>query len=84
MRAESAVSDKRLDDAADRYEDALKLVPWWPEGRLNRALVLGEVARYSEATREMKKYLALVPGAPNARAAQDKIYEWEARAGRLR
>ena len=25
----------------------------------------------------MKKYLTLVPNAPNARAAQDKIYAWE-------
>jgi hypothetical protein len=27
--------------------------------------------------REMKYYLQLVPDAPNARAAQDKIYDWE-------
>jgi hypothetical protein len=26
----------------------------------------------------MKKYLMLVPEAEDARAAQDKIYEWEA------
>jgi len=25
----------------------------------------------------MKKYLILYPDAPDARAAQDKIYEWE-------
>jgi tetratricopeptide (TPR) repeat protein len=84
VRAESAVSEKRFDDAADRYEEALKLAPWWPEGRFNRALVLGELERYTEAIREMKKYLALVPDAPNARAAQDKIYEWEDKAGSKR
>jgi len=77
VRAESAVSDKRFDDAADGYEEALKISPWWPEGRFNRALVLGELERYTEAMREMKHYLLLVPDAPNARAAQDKIYEWE-------
>jgi len=77
VRAESAVSDKRFDDAADRYEEALKLVPWWPEGRFNRAVVLGDLERYTEAIREMKKYLALVPDSPNARAAQDQIYSWE-------
>jgi hypothetical protein len=27
----------------------------------------------------MRRYLLLVPDAPNARAAQDKIYEWEAK-----
>lgn len=41
------------------------------------ALVLAEVERYAEAIREMKKYLMLAPDAPNARAAQDRIYAWE-------
>ncbi|MGQ0544312.1 MAG: tetratricopeptide repeat protein [Betaproteobacteria bacterium] len=81
VRAESAVSEKRFEDAADGYEEALRAAPWWPEGRFNRALVLAELGRYTEAAREMKKYLALVPDAPNARAAQDKIYEWEDKAG---
>jgi tetratricopeptide (TPR) repeat protein len=84
VRAESAVSEKRFDDAADRYEEALKVAPWWPEGRFNRALVLAETERYTEAVREMNKYLALVPDAPNARAARDKIYEWEDKAGSVR
>jgi hypothetical protein len=52
-------------------------VPWWPEGHFNRALVLAEVERYTEATREMRKYLLLFPDAPNARTAQDQIYAWE-------
>jgi len=82
VQAEVAVQDKRFGDAADRYEDALKIAPWWPEGRFNRALVLGETSRHADAIREMKKYLLLFPDAPNARAAQDKIYEWEGKAGR--
>jgi len=77
VQAESALRVKRLDDAIDRYEEALKIAPWWPEGRFNRALILGDLGRYTEAMREMKRYLALAPDAPNARAAQDKIYEWE-------
>jgi len=32
---------------------------------------------YDEAIDHMKKYLTLVPNAPNTRAAQDKIYAWE-------
>ncbi len=82
VQAESALRDKRLDDAIDHYEEALKIAPWWPEGRFNRALVLGELGWYTEAVREMKRYLVLMPDAPNARAAQDRIYEWEGRAGR--
>lgn len=81
VQAESAVRDKQFDDAAELYEEALNVAPWWPEGRFNRALILGELKEYAEATAEMKKYLMLVPGAPNARAAQDKIYEWEGKAG---
>ncbi len=77
VQAEGAVRDKEFYDAADFYAEALKIVPWWPAGRFNRALVLGETGEYGEAIREMKHYLQLVPDAPNARAAQDKIYDWE-------
>ena len=76
VQAEGAVRDKEFNDAADYYAAALKIAPWWPVGHFNRALVLGEAGDYDMATREMKYYLQLVPGAPNARAAQDKIYDW--------
>ena len=82
VQAESAVRDQQLDDAADLYEEALHVAPWWPEGRFNRALILGELKEYREAMGEMRKYLALVPGTSNARAAHDKIYEWEGKVGR--
>lgn len=78
VQAEAAVRDKEFEDAADYYGEGLRIAPWWPEGRFNRALILGELKEYAGAMAEMKKYLALVPDAPNARAAQDKIYEWEA------
>jgi len=77
VQAEDAVQDKKFYDAADLYEHALEVAPWWPEGHFNRALVLGEVGEYGEAKREMEHYLQLVPDAPNARAVQDKIYSWE-------
>lgn len=76
VQAEGAVRDKEFDDAADLYSKALKIVPWWPVGHFNRALVLGETGDYELAKREMNYYQQLVPDAPNARAAQDKIYEW--------
>ena len=77
VQAEGAVRDKAFDDAADYYAAALKVAPWWPAGHFNRALVEGEVGEYKLAQRAMNYYLQLVPGASNARAAQDKIYEWE-------
>lgn len=77
IQAELAVKDKRFDDAADRYSQALLIAPWWPEGHFNRALIFGELKRYGEAITEMNRYLQLTPAAPDARAARDKIYEWE-------
>ena len=77
VQAEFAVSKKKFGNAAALYKEALNAAPWWPEGRFNRALILGELSRYHDAIREMKRYLTLVPDAPNARAAQDKIYQWE-------
>jgi len=77
VQAEAAVAQKEFAEAADRYRDAIKVAPWWPEGHFNRALILGETGRYRNAIDEMKKYLTLVPNAPDARGAQDKVYEWE-------
>jgi tetratricopeptide (TPR) repeat protein len=81
VQAEDAVREKKFDDAAELYRQALNIAPLWPEGRFNRALVLGEIADYETAVQEMKRYLLLVPNASNARAAQDKIYIWERKAG---
>lgn len=77
VQAESAIRDKRFSDAYERYTEALNLAPWWPEGRFNRALVLGEIGDFRTAIGEMKRYLLLVPDSPDSRAVQDKIYEWE-------
>lgn len=83
VAAELAVKDKRLWDAADEFAQGLALAPWWPQGNFNLALVYGELRAYPLAARYMQRYLELVPDASNARAAQDKVYEWTAaqRAG---
>ncbi|MHB8535818.1 MAG: hypothetical protein ACYDBW_10285 [Sulfuricaulis sp.] len=47
---------------------------------LNAALVLGQMGDYECAIREMKRYFVLVPVAPNARAALQRVYEWEHKA----
>jgi len=80
VQAESAAQAKDFENAADLYSKALYLAPWWPEGHFNRALILGEVGDFESAIKEMRRYLRLVPDAPDARAAQDRIYEWEAAA----
>lgn len=77
VQAEGEIRDKKYEDAADLYEEALNIAPWWPEGHYNRALVLAEVGEFDLAIQEMKRYILLEPDAPNARAARDKIYLWE-------
>jgi tetratricopeptide (TPR) repeat protein len=79
VMAEADVADKRFSDAVDAYESGIALAPWWPEGHFNEALMLGELHYFDEAIEHMKKYLALVPDAADARAAQDKIYVWESK-----
>ena len=81
VQAEFAVQEKRLDQAVELYGKALEIVPWWPEGHYQLALVLGEQKKYLDALIEMKRYLLLAPDAPDARAAQDNIYRWESVAG---
>ncbi|HUX90206.1 MAG TPA: SUMF1/EgtB/PvdO family nonheme iron enzyme [Gallionellaceae bacterium] len=77
VQAEFLVQEKRLDQAIELYRKALDIVPWWPEGHYNLALVLGETRKYRDAMREMKRYLLLAPDAAEARTGQDKIYQWE-------
>lgn len=82
--AEQAVRDKKFDEAADDYGHLLEHAPWWPPAYFNRALVLANIGAYDEGVTEMKRYLALAPGASNARAAQDQIYVWQRRAQQQR
>ena len=77
VQAEGALNDKKFEEAAGLYGKALDIAPWWPEGHFNRAIVLAETRYFLGAIREMKRYLLLVPDAPDARTAQDKIYDWE-------
>jgi tetratricopeptide (TPR) repeat protein len=79
VQAESAVREKRFEAAADLYEEALGIAPWWPEGHFNQALVLAETGDFRSAVRAMNRYLKLSPNAPDSRAARDKVYEWEAK-----
>ena len=77
IQAESAINEKSFNEAADLYKKALNICPWWPEAHFNRSIVLSEIGDLKTAIFEMKRYLRLSPDAPNARAAQDKIYVWE-------
>ncbi len=78
VQAEFMIGQRRYVDAIRIYSDALKVAPWWPEGRFNRALLLAESKRYREAIQEMNRYVMLEPDGPDGRVARDRIYQWEA------
>jgi tetratricopeptide (TPR) repeat protein len=77
VQADGAIRDSNFVAAVGLFDEALEVAPWWPTGYFNRALVLGETENYKLAMSSMKRWIALEPGAPDTRAAQDRIYEWE-------
>ncbi len=78
--AENAVQEKRFQDAANYYNQALNIEPFWPEGQFNLSLVDGELHNYSAASAHMRMYLDLVPDAQDAQPAEDKIIIWDEKA----
>jgi tetratricopeptide (TPR) repeat protein len=60
------------------YLQAIDLDPVsYPGAYFNLGLLSAQMKRYNSAITYMKQYMLLVPEAPDARSAQDKIYEWE-------
>lgn len=79
VQAEAAIREKRVDDAWSAYQMLLEYDPTAPDAWFNIALLNESSSAFAAAIANMKRYLLLVPNAPNARLAQDKIYEWEAK-----
>lgn len=78
VRANSFAKDKLYLQAIEAFKKALAIDQVaYPVAYYNLALLLAEEKDFKKAIMNMKKYLLLVPDAPDARAAQDKIYEWE-------
>jgi tetratricopeptide (TPR) repeat protein len=77
VQAMSLVGRKQYDEAVKSFDQGLALAPWWAEGHYNRALVLANQNHHTEAVASLKAFLVLAPASPDAREAQDKIYEWE-------
>jgi tetratricopeptide (TPR) repeat protein len=80
--AEAALRENNLDKAGDEYFEALKIYPCWPEGQYGLANILGDTGWYSGAIAHMRYYLVLVPNAPDAQAANNKMSDWRGRMGR--
>lgn len=80
--AEDAIKHKEFDKAVDYYGKGLAIEPLWPQGQYNAALLYGEMKEYGDAELCMKRYLELVPDAPDAQAARDQIMIWQSRMKR--
>jgi len=80
VQGEGAIRDKDFAGADECFAAGIAVAPWYPPFHYNRALVLSELGDFELAALEMQRYLALSPDAANARAAQDRIYDWERRA----
>lgn len=78
VQANSMNQQKLYSKAIDLYVKAMQVDPTaYPVGYYNIALLDAQIGYFENAIFEMKKYLLLMPDAPDARSAQDKIYEWE-------
>jgi tetratricopeptide (TPR) repeat protein len=78
VQANSFAKDQQYAEAIDAYKKAIAIDPVaYPQAYYNMALLYAEKKDFEMAVKNMKKYLLLLPDAPDARAAQDKIYEWE-------
>lgn len=78
VQANAMNQQKHYGKAIELYVEAVKLDPVsYPAAYSNIALMQAQLELYDLAIYHMKKYIMLVPEAPDARASQDKIYEWE-------
>ena len=78
--AEDAFQNKDFKKAAKYYEQALEIEPLWPDGQYNAAFLYGEIKDYEMAVNHMKRYLAIVPEAKDAKEARETMYLWEGKA----
>jgi len=78
-QAETYFRDKDLLKAIKAYSKVLDVAPWDPQAHFNRGFLEGEQQQYQAAIYDMGVYLKLMPNAEDARAAQDQIYQWQAK-----
>ena len=83
VQANQSTKDKQYDVAIDLYNKFIERNPTsYPAAYFNLALLYEQMNYYKFAITAMKKYLILVPDAPDVRSAQDKVYGWELKASK--
>jgi len=77
VQANSATGEKKYPVAISLWNKVLAIAPWYPTAYFNKALLNEFMGDFQSSIENMNKYLELYPDAEDARAARDKIYEWE-------
>ncbi len=77
VQAQAAIRDKQFAEARTLLAQARNYQPWMPMAWYNLGLVQAELGVFDDAIWNMRVFLMLAPDAPQARGAQDLIYEWE-------
>jgi hypothetical protein len=84
VRGNAAMSEAKTPDdygrAAQLYEEALALAPWWADPYFNLAKARELRREYDGAIRSLRFYLLAGVAASEAREAQDRIYVLEEKA----
>ncbi|MBT3432303.1 MAG: PDZ domain-containing protein [Nitrospinaceae bacterium] len=87
VRAQAMMKDAKDEEAfkraANEFELALQLAPWWKDAYFNLAVVQENAKIPWGAIANYKLYLEGVPGAKEARAVQNKIYALEVQSEKL-
>lgn len=66
--------------AIKRYQEALKIAPWWGDAYYNLALAQELASQFEGAIASLKLYILTKPSDKDAREAQDRIYALEGKA----
>jgi regulator of sirC expression with transglutaminase-like and TPR domain len=76
LLAEDATEHKKMSDALEDYLAGVDADPTWAQGWFKAALLYAEQQDYDDAVFSMKHYLILLPDAPDAAAAKEKLLSW--------
>ena len=60
--------------AVQRFEEVLKIAPWWGNAYYNLAVAQELAGQYDAAQASLKLYILTQPGSKETRDAQDRIY----------
>jgi len=70
----------RLERASASFDSAVTRAPEWPQAVYDRGVVSDRRGHPSEASRDLRKYLEIEPGAPDALAVSQRIGELQSLA----